>query len=68
MPDEPRESLEAVRLEKLGRIAELGLDPWGGRFEGHQAIAWVRALSVPKAPEPGAIRPGPPVRVAGRSC
>ena len=39
MPEEPRESLEAVRMEKLRRIADLGLDPWGERFDGHQAIA-----------------------------
>ena len=39
MAEEPRESLEAVRMEKLRRIADLGLDPWGQRFDGHQAIA-----------------------------
>jgi len=49
MPEEPRESLEAVRMEKLRRIADLGLDPWGGRFDGHQAIARVRELPVPRA-------------------
>ena len=66
MPEEPRESLEAVRMEKLRRIADLGLDPWGGRFDGHQAIAKVRELSVPKAPEGEQAEPGPAVRVAGR--
>jgi lysyl-tRNA synthetase class 2 len=65
MPDETRESLEAVRLEKLERIASLGIDPWGQRFDGHRAIAEVRALSVPAA-EPGAEPGGPTVRVAGR--
>ena len=45
MADEPRESLEAVRLEKLERIAALGIDPWGQRFKGHQAIASVRAFA-----------------------
>ena len=45
MADEPRESLEDVRLEKLERIAALGIDPWGQRFDGHQAIAAVRALA-----------------------
>jgi len=63
MSDEPRESLEAVRLEKLQRIAELGFDPWGQRFDGHQAIAAVRALPVPSE---GSDLPGPAVRVAGR--
>lgn len=42
MPDEPRETLEAVRVEKLERIANLGVDPWGQRFDGHQAISTVR--------------------------
>ncbi len=65
MADEPRESLEDVRLEKLERIAALGIDPWGQRFDGHQAIAAVRALPVPPA-EAGAEPSGPTVRVAGR--
>jgi lysyl-tRNA synthetase class 2 len=29
---------EAARREKLRKIAELGVDPWGGRFEDHLAI------------------------------
>ena len=37
MPDERRESLEDVRSEKLEQIASLGIDPWGQRFDGHQA-------------------------------
>ena len=65
MPDEPRDSLEDVRTEKLERIASLGIDPWGQRFDGHQAIsasgAW---LSVPGADE--SAQSGPTVRVAGR--
>ena len=64
MADEPRESLEAVRLEKLEKIAALGIDPWGQRFDGHQAIAAVRALPVPT--EPASEPAGPTVRVAGR--
>ena len=66
MAEESRESLEAVRLEKLRRIAALGLDPWGQRFDGHQAIAEVRALPVPEAGGGRGRDPGPPVRVAGR--
>jgi len=66
MADEPRESLEAVRLEKLHRIKALGLDPWGQRFDGHQAIADVRALPVPLPSEGATDHPGPTVRVAGR--
>jgi lysyl-tRNA synthetase class 2 len=63
MADEPRESLEDVRLEKLRRIAELGIDPWGQRFDGHQAIRAVRGSAPPRD---GAEAPGPFVRVAGR--
>lgn len=36
--------LRAVRLEKLRKIEELGVDPWGGRFDGHQPIAKIREL------------------------
>jgi lysyl-tRNA synthetase, class II len=61
MADESIEGLEAVRLEKLRRIADLGLDPWGRRFDGHRAIADVRALPLPEGDAPG-----PSVRVAGR--
>ena len=60
----PREDLESVRREKLQKIAALGLDPWGRRFDDHQAIAQVRGLPTP---EPGSETPGPRVRVAGRS-
>jgi lysyl-tRNA synthetase class 2 len=50
---------EASRTEKLHRIVELGLDPWGGRFDGHQAIAAIRALAAEAQPR---LR----VRAAGR--
>ena len=63
MSDQPREDLEAARLEKLRRVAALGLDPWGHRFDGHQAIAVVRDVPVPPA---GSETPSPRVRVAGR--
>src|SRR5262249_48616429 len=67
MPDESRESLEDVRLEKLRKIAELGLDPWGQRFDGHRSIGHVRASAPPKRDDPGKEQPpGPMVRVAGR--
>ncbi len=65
MADEARESLEDVRLEKLQKIAALGHDPWGCRFDGHQAIETVRAMGVPEGAGAGEIR-GPAVRVAGR--
>lgn len=60
---EPHDDLEAARLEKLRRIAALGVDPWGGRFDDHRPIAEVRALEP--APQ-GATAPGPAVRIAGR--
>jgi lysyl-tRNA synthetase class 2 len=81
MADEARESLEEARLEKLQRIVDLGVDPWGSRFDGHQAIADVRALEIPADTEAagsgggnesgsksgtGSEHAGPVVRVAGR--
>ncbi len=34
---------ESSRREKLERIAQLGLDPWGSRFDDHASIAAIRA-------------------------
>ncbi len=34
--------LEAARREKLRKIAEMGIDPWGGRFDNTQPIAAIR--------------------------
>ena len=34
---------ESSRREKLDRIVQLGLDPWGSRFDDHAAIADIRA-------------------------
>src|SRR6185312_7636854 len=34
---------ETSRRVKLRRIAELGRDPWGSRFEDHASIADIRA-------------------------
>src|SRR6185312_10560622 len=65
MSEEPREDLESIRLEKLRRIAAQGHDPWGSRFDEHQAIEHVRALE-PEAPESGSEIKGPTVRIAGR--
>src|SRR5215204_4808519 len=36
---------ESSRREKLERIASLGLDPWGSRFDDHAAVADIRARS-----------------------
>ncbi len=63
MADEPRESLEAARLEKLEAIRGLGVDPWGSRFDDHAAIAAVRGLGHSLAAGDDA---GPTVRIAGR--
>jgi len=57
------EKFEADRLAKLKQIEALGLDPWGGRFDGHQPIASVRALPVSDG-DPLTV--GPSVRIAGR--
>lgn len=61
----PQDPFEAARLEKLHAIEALGLDPWGGRFDGQQAIHAVLALPADR-PE----KERPRVRIAGRivSC
>ncbi len=61
----PAESTDpaAVRAEKLKQIAALGVDPWGQRFDGHAAIAAVRALPCATF-DTGTT--GPAVRIAGR--
>jgi len=38
-------SLRAARRGKLRKIEQLGHDPWGGRFDGHQAIGDLRRLA-----------------------
>jgi lysyl-tRNA synthetase class 2 len=50
----PHSYFEAARLEKLHAIEALGLDPWGGRFDGYQPIAEILALD---ADQPEAGRP-----------
>ncbi|MBY0588627.1 lysine--tRNA ligase [bacterium] len=60
MAYQPSNKFEQVRAEKLERLAALGIDPWGSRFDDRQPIGQVREL----APESGEshIR----VRTAGR--
>jgi lysyl-tRNA synthetase class 2 len=53
------DSFEASRQDKLHRIAALGLDPWGQRFDGHQPIETLRNLPLDEANPPR-------VRAAGR--
>ena len=42
-PKKP-DRFEAARLAKLEKIEELGLDPWGQRFDGHIAIRDAREM------------------------
>jgi lysyl-tRNA synthetase class 2 len=58
---ETPDRLEAARLQKLRKIEELGLDPWGQRFDGHVHIAVARE----KCPHEQGVE-GEAVRVAGR--
>jgi lysyl-tRNA synthetase class 2 len=66
--------LEAARRDKLRKIRDLGIDPWGSRFDNHQPIGEVRAreseITVERAGECQTGQPpeqhGPKVRVAGR--
>lgn len=52
---------EVARLEKLEKIASLGQDPWGQRFDHHQPIEAARTLVPAEAGTDGVD-----VRVAGR--
>ena len=61
MSAEKIDRFEKERLKKLDRIVELGHDPFGQRFDNHQAIALVRE----KAPQE-AGQEGERVKVAGR--
>jgi lysyl-tRNA synthetase class 2 len=58
----PQDDLAASRAEKLARIEALGLDPWGGRFDGHQPIARIRELPCPSFDQ----NPTNRARAAGR--
>ena len=53
--------LEKARLEKLEKIEQLGLDPWGQRFDGHISVAEARE----KCPVESGVE-GEEVRIAGR--
>jgi lysyl-tRNA synthetase class 2 len=59
--NQPEQQLEASRAEKLRRIEEMGLDPWGGRFDGHSPINQVRELPVVEEADQQ-----PRARIAGR--
>ncbi len=53
------DSLEVSRIDKLRALEELGLDPWGSRFDNHQPIGEIREL-------PFDADPPKRVRAAGR--
>ena len=57
----PADRLAKARIEKLDKIAALGRDPYGQRFDGHEPIASARS----KQPADSGVE-GEPVRVAGR--
>ena len=65
MSEETLDGLEAARLDKLRKIEALGLDPWGRRFDDHQAVAHVREIFLPEVNE-GEEPTRPQVRIAGR--
>ncbi len=66
------DALEVARREKLRRIVQLGVDPWGGRFDDYLSIGEIRSREaeiVAKPPAPGerqGEQHGPKVRAAGR--
>jgi lysyl-tRNA synthetase class 2 len=53
------DEFEQSRAEKLRRIEALGLDPWGGRFDGYLPIRKIRETPLNEANAPR-------VRAAGR--
>src|SRR5919112_14610 len=53
---------EQDRRQKLQKLRDLGVDPFGGRVEGVQPLAAVKALHNPEMGQDG----GPVVTVAGR--
>ena len=56
------EMLVAARRAKLAKLVELGVDPWGGRFDDYQPIGAIRAregeitTSERPSPQPSPIR------------
>jgi lysyl-tRNA synthetase class 2 len=67
-------SLEAARREKLRKIGDMGIDPWGSRFDGHLPVAGIRAREGEIVAEPAddsqpdhpPEQHGPKIRAAGR--
>jgi lysyl-tRNA synthetase class 2 len=73
-PTSTEAALEAARRDKLRKIQELGVDPWGHRFDDHQPIGQIRGREGEIAVEPAGgsetgqppEQHGPTVRAAGR--
>ncbi|WP_233216597.1 lysine--tRNA ligase [Blastopirellula marina] len=67
-------AIEAARRQKMDKLVQMGIDPWGHRFDNQQAIRDVRALegeiTEQKTTSEGGreqtVFSGPKVRVAGR--
>lgn len=65
-------ALEAARRDKMQKLIELGVDPWGSRFDSHSPIEDIRAreseIIVSPAVEEGhqPEQEGPKIRAAGR--
>ncbi|HWE03906.1 MAG TPA: amino acid--tRNA ligase-related protein [Tepidisphaeraceae bacterium] len=60
--EQPANQYEQERRQKMQKLRELGVDPFGGRVEGVQSLAAVRSLHKPEFGQDG----GPIVKVAGR--
>ena len=55
----PATDLAAFRLDKLQKIEALGIDPWGGRFDGRIAIGTIRempAVALEENPTDSVVR------------
>jgi lysyl-tRNA synthetase class 2 len=59
---EPTNQYEQERRQKMQRLRELGVDPYGGRVEGIQSLTSIRELHKPEFGQDG----GPGVKAAGR--
>ncbi len=65
-------ALEAARREKLHKLEEMGIDPWGQRFDGAKSIGSIRAreAEIKEIPAEEEGKPsqysGPQVCAAGR--
>ena len=55
MDNVTQDKFRVERLKKLDKLRELGVDPYGGRFDGVESMAGVRARAKPLEIEAGAI-------------